>query len=333
MLACAVLLGGCAGPAVPRPGLPRFERGAPAMGTVFRIVAYAPDREAFDRACDAAFARIDGLEAVMSDYDRGSELSRLAASAGGAPVPASAELAALLARAVEIAARTDGAFDPTVGPVVALWRRARRQAELPAPARLAAARAAVGWEQLRVDPLAGTVQLAVSGMRLDLGGIAKGHAAEAGLAVLRAHGIDRALVDAGGDLVCGEPPPGADGWVIALPGPGGTAAIEVARCAVATSGDLFQFVEIDGVRYAHIVDPRTGLGLTGRRQATVVAPDGALADALASAACVLEPDRALEVVGSFAGASVLLRSAGQAGAEAVEERASAGFPARRPAGR
>jgi thiamine biosynthesis lipoprotein len=277
--------------------LERFEFSEPQMGVPFRVVFYAPDPATATNAARAVFARIRALNDVLSDYEFDSELSRLSRTAGrGETVPVSAELWTVLHRAQDLAQRTGGAFDITVGPCVSVWRRARRDREMPTPARLAAARAATGWQQLELDAAAHTARLEVPRMRLDLGGIAKGYAADEGLKVLAGHGITRALISGGGDLAVSAPPPGQPGWRIELPpldAPGAPARsrfVRLQQAALATSGDVFQYVEIDGVRYSHIVDPRTGLGLTNRSLVTVIAPDGLTADSLSTAISVLGPE-------------------------------------------
>ena len=183
---------------------------------------------------------------------------------------------------------TGGAFDPTVGPFVRLWRRARRSHELPDAERVAAAARSVGAEHVELKGR--RARLLVEGMRLDLGAIAKGYALDEALLVLRELGIDRALLDGGGDVLVGAPPPHASGWKIAVRplGPDGPVwPMELDHQAVATSGDTSQFVVIGGERYSHLIDPRTGEALRGSRAATVIAPDGVTADALASAGCVM----------------------------------------------
>jgi thiamine biosynthesis lipoprotein len=215
----------------------------------------------------------------------------------------SAELFAVLERALEVARMTQGAFDPTVGPYVALWREARRTGRLPSGTALADARRWVGWHRITLDTAARAVQLAISGMRLDLGGIAKGYILGEALAVLRAHGAPSALIEAGGDIVVGDPPPGRPGWTIAL----GAADTTVASTAVSTSGTGEQFVEIAGVRYAHVVDPHTGLGVTAARTVTVMAADAGVADALATALVVLGPERGAAVAARFPGTVVRWR--------------------------
>jgi thiamine biosynthesis lipoprotein len=288
--------------------LARHEFSQPHMGTTFRLVLYARNADEARRAAEAAFARVAELDEVLSDYRADSELMALCGRAGGAPVPIGADLLRVLAAARQWAVRSGGAFDPTIGPVVGLWRRARRIGERPDAAALARARALVGYAKLDIDARARTARLAERGMLLDLGGIAKGYAADEAQVVLRGHGISRALVAAGGDVVVSDAPPGRRGWTvgIALPAPlldAGGAPLELRRAAVSTSGDAEQFVTLDGVRYSHIVDPRSGFGLSGRSAVAVVAPDGVTADALATAVSVLGPDEGLALIEATHGAA------------------------------
>ncbi|MCE2725167.1 MAG: FAD:protein FMN transferase [Planctomycetaceae bacterium] len=276
------------------------------MGVPWTITLHAASRTAGQAALAAAFAEVARLEAILSDYDPRSELSRLSAAAPTAdPVPVSADLWQVLARSVALRDASNGAFDPTVGPLTTLWRQARRSGRLPRPEKLAAARAAVGPHALRLADRGEAVQLPQAGTRLDLGGIGMGYAADRVLALLRDRGIVAALVDASGDIAVSGPPPGATGWRIAVRGlPGQAAAgptLLLANAAVTTSGDAFQGVEIDGVRYSHIVDPRTGLGVTGPAAVTVIAPDGTTADALATAASVLGPAEGAGLIARFPG--------------------------------
>ncbi len=279
----------------------RYEFSEAHMGTRFRIVLYAQDEESARRASTAAFDLIARLDATMSDYRETSELMMASRQAAYAWVTVSADLFRVLAASQEFARESMGAFDVTVGPVVQLWRRARRQNELPDAKKLAAARRLVGYRRLHLNAQRRAMRLDREGMRLDLGGIAKGYAADQGIAVLKEHGIARALVAAGGDIVVGDAPPGAQGWTVAIRSV--TAEDEAAmihlslvNAAVSTSGDAEQFVEINGTRYSHIVDPRTGQPLTGRRSVTVVAANGTTSDALATAASVLAPAAALRLI-------------------------------------
>ena len=287
----------------------RFEFRQRHMGIEARIVLYAPEEEGASRAAGAAFARIAVLDSLMSDYRVDSELNQLSARAGGPPVPISAELFFVLSRSQELARLTDGAFDVTLGPLVRLWREARRTAVLPAAEARRDAIARSGWRHLRLDAAARTAQLLRPGMQLDLGGIAKGYAADEAIAVLRAHGITRALVEMGGDIMVGEAPPDAAGWNVGAVDAGANASATILeRSAISTSGDLEQFVEIGGQRYSHVVDPSSGLGLSSRVAATVVAPDGITADALSTALTVLGRERGAALLAShFPGVRAQIR--------------------------
>ena len=282
--------------------LHRFEFGQVEMAVPIKIVLYSADSATATHAASEALARIHALNAILSDYDPQSELRRLCdTSREGKPIPVSPELWKVLAYARQVSEQSDGAFDVTVGPVVRLWRRARRQKELPSAESLASARAAVGYQFMRLDPQRRTVELLKPGMRLDLGGIAKGYAMDEALAVLNRCGVTRALVEAGGDMRLGDPPPDRPGWRVGIPPldePQKPPAVSLvlSRVAVSTSGDVIQFVEIGGKRYSHVVDPRTGVGLTDHCRVIVVAPDGMTADALTKAVGVLGPEKGLRII-------------------------------------
>lgn len=277
MLACfVVFLIGCA---TPRAAQQRYEYSRLAMGVEARIVLFAADEDVAVAAARAAFDEIERLEDAFSDWRPDSELSRLSDRAGSGPTRVSDDLYAILARAREISAATDGAFDVTVGPLVALWRESRRTRALSEPLALEPARALVGWRLVELDERARTVSLTRPGMRLDLGGIGKGYAVQRAIDVLADAGVTSALVQMGGDIACGVAPPGRAGWEIEVDGE----VRFVEHRAVATSGGVEQHVDIDGVRYSHVVDPRTGIGLTTRTAVTITALDGATADALATA--------------------------------------------------
>ena len=280
----------------------RFEFTQPQMGLPFRIVLYAPDAASAQDASRAAFARIAELNDILSDYDADSELSRLSRTSGsGRAVPVSEDLWRMLERSRALSGQTDGAFDITVGPYVNLWRKARRERKLPAPERLAEARAAVGWRNVELDARSHSATLRVPNMRLDLGAIAKGYAVDEALKVIRGRGLTRALVAGGGDMVAGDPPPGKAGWRVEVAPLDVTNApppvfVLLSRAALATSGDIFQRLEIEGRRYSHIVDPRTGLGLVDHSLVTIIAPDCTTADSLATAVSVMGPERGWPLV-------------------------------------
>jgi thiamine biosynthesis lipoprotein len=276
----------------------RFSFERPLMGTRFSVVCYAEERETVEKAVEAAFAKAKEVNDVASDYLPGSELSLLSAKKVGEPVSLSPLLFDLLAHSRRIAEATQGAFDPTLGPMTKLWRETRASDRLPDPATLAAARASSGWRHFTLDPQAHTITLLRENMAFDLGGIAKGYAADLMLETLAAAGLRQALVTAGGDIRVGAAPPGREGWNVALK-TFDTAKNEeiltLSNAAVSTSGDLHQSVEIEGVSYSHILDPSTGLGLMRRVAATVVADQAKISDSLATAACVLGADGILSL--------------------------------------
>ncbi|MEX2401002.1 MAG: FAD:protein FMN transferase, partial [Rhodothermales bacterium] len=233
-------------------GLHRFEYTQVHMGVQARLVLYAGDTTEAERAARAAFDRIGELDGVMSDYRRDSELNRLVASARTKPVPVSDDLFRVLTVSQRIARESDGAFDVTVGPLVALWREARRRTALPSDDALREARRRSGYQLLQLDEQRSTATLGVNGMQIDLGGIAKGFAADEALDALRSHGVSRVLIEIGGDIVTGDPPPEASGWSVTVPLADRT--FTLSNAAISTSGDTQQFVEIDGVRYSHVLD-------------------------------------------------------------------------------
>jgi FAD:protein FMN transferase len=306
----------------------RFTFSEAHMGTIFRIVLYAPAATTAEKASRVAFDRIAALDNTMSDYKPDSELMRLCRAAGGPSVKVSEDLFQVLVAAQELAARSDGAFDVTVGPVVRLWRRARRRHDLPDPNRLAQALALVGYHNLLLDRKQRTAQLLKPGMMLDLGGIAKGYAADEALSVLKRDGITSALVAAAGDIACSRPPPGRESWRIEIAAPAAStkSADESTRylllhdAAVSTSGDAEQHLDVGGQRYSHIINPATGMALTGRRSVTVVAPRGITADSYAVAVCVLGPKRGLELIDSTEGTSALIVEANRQGFRHFESR-------------
>lgn len=303
------------------PALHRYQRTRVEMAVPVRIVFYASDTATANRAAQEAFDEFARLNKILSDFDPQSELRRLCETSGKW-VPVSRDLWANLSPAQKLAQRTDGAFDVTIGPVVRLWRRARRRGELPDPDRLAEARALVGYKLLELDPKTRSARLAKPGMRLDLGGIAKGYAIDAAVRLLAKRGIDRALVDAGGDIAMGAPPPGKPGWRIGI-GPLKTDAppsrfLTLANIAVASSGDKWQFVEIDGRRYSHLIDPRTGVGLTDHSSVTVIAPDALTADSLASAVSVLGPAAGVKLIDQTPGTAALILRAPSGKLETTE---------------
>lgn len=281
-------------------------RGA-AMGTVFTVRAYpghGMDGARTEEACMRALTCAVFWEGVMSAMDAESRLAALNAAPAGVKVPVSPELRRVLSLSLEYARLTRGAFDPTLGPLIRLWKKSRRLGVLPSREDLERARRASGWEKLSVDGEG--VMKAAEGMRVDLGGIGKGFAVDRMADMLKERGVESFCIDSTSDVLAGAPPPGMQGWKLRVAvGEGRLEQRLVSHAAVSTSGDAHQFAEIGGVAYSHVLDPATGLGVTEGRQVSVQAPAAALADALSTAACVM-PEEAFRVLArKIPGVSVL----------------------------
>jgi len=271
------------------------------MGTFGHIIAVAPDTPTAQSAIQAARDEVIRIDAMMSDYKPDSALSRVNARAAAEPVPVDPELFAVLQRSLDYSRRTDGAFDITVGPLVDLWHRAAKEEREPTPDERAAVAQRVGYDKLHLDPDTRTVRFAVDGMRLDLGGIAKGYAIDRAVERMKTAGALGGLVDLGGDLRCfGTPPRGRPHWTVGLQDPRNDRAIllKLRLCdrAVATSGDYRRFVVIDGRRHSHIIDPARRDGAVGLTSTTIIAPTATDADALATAVSVMGPQKGLQWV-------------------------------------
>jgi len=277
----------------------RFEFTETHMGSPVHIVLYTMDAQTAKNAAAKAFARVARLDQSFSDYNPESELMKLVdhfARPGAAPVAVSVDLYDILKKSLAISEATGGAFDITAAPVIRQWRRARREHKLPSPDNLREALSRVGFRRVKLQDDGRKVELE-PGTKLDLGGIAKGYAAQAALVELRKLNIVSALVSIAGDIAVGSAPPGRAGWKVAVAGLNPStdeplAVLELVNATVSTSGDAERFVEIDGERFSHIVDVKTGLGLKRRATVTVVARDGASSDAYATALYALGADGA-----------------------------------------
>jgi thiamine biosynthesis lipoprotein len=310
-----------------RGALRRFEFSLARMGTTFNIVLYHTEEEAASKAAVAAFNRVERLETIFSDFRDDSENRRLCRLGAGMPRAVSPELFFVLESSLRFSQLSGGAFNVTIGPVVQVWREARRAGKVPDPGRLAEAKKSTGVEKVILDAEQRTVHLLWPNMRLDFGGIAKGYAADEALRVLKSRGIRMALVDAGGDISIGSAPPGQAGWRIevknGLEARGERVSLVLHDRGVATSGDSFQFLESGGARYSHIVDPASAVALRNSPGVTVVARDGITADALATALSVTPADQGMSIVESVDGASAAIVTRGETGAK---WQVSRGFP-------
>jgi thiamine biosynthesis lipoprotein len=265
------------------------------MGTDVHILVNAKEGKDLDNAIDATFLEGNRLNMIFSDYEAKSEVSRFSKTSGtGKPFKLSPELFDVLSYSQGLSRKTSGAFDVTVGPLSRLWRMARFQKKLPHKQKLSNAISRMGYANLTLNKLERSGSLKLEGMVLDLGGIAKGYIADRMLEKMKSFGFSRCLIDAGGDLTLGEAPQNRKGWRIEIGGRKHPELpiLELSNCAVATSGDLEQFLQIEEKFYSHIIDPFTGFGLLGRAQVTVVSQNGMLADSLASACLALGFEKA-----------------------------------------
>jgi thiamine biosynthesis lipoprotein len=296
--------------------------GRPLLGTVVEAEADHADLATARRALEAGFERIAGVDRLMSTFRPDSEISLLNQHAGAGPVPISRETAEVLAEALAIGHESRGFMDVTIHPLVTLWARAGLEGRLPSRAELDRTRGLLDTAQLLLDEARTRAWLEQQGAAVNLSGIAKGYAVDAAVEALRAHGIRRGIVNAGGDLRVlgldrtGEP------WRIGVRHPLRpselVAALLVEDAGVATSGNYFRFVMIDGRPYGHVLNPRTGLPADTVLAATVVASRAMRADGLATAALVSGEAGALGLM-DRAGVEglVVTRLSGRPGAVAV----------------
>lgn len=274
------------------------------MGVKLRLRLLASDEDSAWDAARAVFARADEIDFALSDYRVDGELKALERSSG--PFRASADLYGALELSLDVAAKTEGAFDPTVGPIVKLWRDARRDGRRPDPGEIAKARSRIDRTAVRLSgPDERTVHLARADLSFDFGGIGKGIALDAAAQILRSRGIDVFLLEFGGEILVGDPPSGKDGWVVDL---GDGEKTRLSNEALSTSGDAEQFVVLDGVRYSHVIDPRNGEPLSDGVRAIVRARSSAEADALSTALSVIGAERFFDVLARFPGVSARIET-------------------------
>ena len=297
--------------------LGRFAASAPSggwlkreeaiMGTAIAVELWCEQRAAGEAAITAVMDEMHRIDRAMSPHKEDSELSRINRYAGAGPVKVSAEMARLIVRAAEFSELSAGAFDITYAAVGHLYDYRHRVR--PSEAEIAAARAAVGWRHLVLDSQAGTVRFARPGMRIDLGGFAKGHAVDNAAAILRRRGISHAMVSAGGDSRVigdrrGRP------WTIGVRDPrrpGELAAmLPLEDVSISTSGDYERYFDADGTRFHHLIDPSTGKSPRGIQSVTILADDGLTCEALSKIVFVLGVERGMALVESQSGVDALV---------------------------
>lgn len=278
------------------------------MSTEVTFSIWTADRAAAERAFDAAYAEALRIERLMTDWEHpgepDSEIIRINKAAGKEAIQVSAETLSVIQTALEMSRRSGGAFDITFAAMRGLWKFDEDLDKvIPPPAEIARRRRLINWRDVLLDAKAGTVKLRRAGMRIGLGGIAKGYAVDRCAAVIRGQGFRDFMVQAGGDLyVAGRK--GAANWMVGVRDPRGGPRDVIARMpiedhAFSTAGDYERAFILAGKRYHHIIDPKTGYPATAARGVTIFAPTALIADALDDAVFILGPKKGLALVASY----------------------------------
>jgi FAD:protein FMN transferase len=290
-----------------------FSRDEAIMGTAIRCELWSDDAAHAERALDAVMAEMHRIDRLMSPYKDDSELSRINRDAGRRAVTIGAELFGLIERSLHFSRLSGGAFDITFASAGQLYDY--RTGRAPDAAALERARQAIGWQHLQFDAQRRTIRFARDGMRIDLGGFAKGHVVDTSIAILQRLGIRHAMVAAGGDSRVlgdrrGRP------WSIAVRDPRDdkrvVAVLPLQDTSISTSGDYERYFERDGVRHHHLIDPSTGASPRSVRSVTVLADDGLTSEALSKCLFVMGLERGMQLLRSVPGADAVVVDAGGA---------------------
>ena len=262
------------------------------MGSPFNLIFVANDSSRARLIAKDCFKLIDSLAQIFSDYDTTSEVNKINANAGLRPIKMSPAMLDLVLKSKEAYLKSEGSYDNTIGPLSLLWRKARKTKTFPVDTAIQNRKSLVDFKLLKIEKEKGTIYLPKKGMRLDFGGIAKGYIAQWIINHLRDIGIQEALADAGGDISMSGAPLDSKGWLVGVNLPETTddlleQKLALSNISVATSGDAYQYIEKNGVKYSHIINPKTGYGVIWLRNVTVIAPTGATADWLATACSIL----------------------------------------------
>ncbi len=317
LAAFGLLAAACASPAAPPvPAAPAVvEERRLAMGSELHLTAYTDDAPRARAAFAAAFAEVERLEGLLSTWRPASDVSRLNAAAGGAPVPVHAETRAVLRAAAQVSAWTEGKFDVTFGALAEIWKFDHDQDNrVPSAAEIAARLPRVDYRRVVIDDAAGTVAITRPDVQVHLGGIGKGYAVDAAVTLLRAAGLRDFMVQFGGDLyVAGTA--GESAWRLGIQDPRGApddpfAVLELSDATFSTSGDYERYFEQDGVRYHHILDPGTGEPARGTRSVTIVTKEALWADGLSTGVFILGPERGMALVERLPDVEAVIVTAG-----------------------
>lgn len=288
----------------------RYEDSRVSMGCVYTIAGYGHDLARLREAAASALDEVDRIDRLMSHYKKDSELSRVNREAAKAPVKVDPELFDFIAECLRYSRESEGAFDITVGPLMKAWGFFRGEGRMPGEAELALARNSVGYQHVILNREDGTIFFDKAGVQLDLGGIAKGYAVDRAAAVLKRRGVTNALISAGGSTTYAMgAPPGKPAWEIELQNPIArdkiATRVRLKDQALSVSGSYEKFFELNGKRYSHIMDPRTGWPVQGVLSVAVITGDGLSGDALDNVFYVLGVERGKASMKKFSANEVI----------------------------
>lgn len=304
-----------------------YEYKFPAMGTLVYLKAYHDDREKVSEAFTRVEQRVREIEKTLTDYDSRSETSQLTEEAVKNPTEVSQDLWAVLQASDRWYRISEGTFDSSLGTLTKLWRKYRRARRIPEKEQIAASLAHTGWDQVVLDEEETQVTFKINDLRLDFGGIGKGYAVDEAFELLSKEGIECCMVNISGNIRVGSKPPGREGWRIEVAGlvRGGKPLQRMIlnSAAMATSGDLWQFIEIEGQRHSHILDPKTGYGVLGPVAATAVGKTAMEVDAMATVGCILGWEKAMKLA-EMEGIELLIAKRGVAKKVSINRTSS--FP-------
>jgi FAD:protein FMN transferase len=288
----------------------RYDDSRVSMGCVYTIVVYGHDPARLREAAAAALDEVDRIDRLMSHYKNDSELSRLNREAAKSPVKVDPELFDFIAECLRYSRESEGAFDITVGPLMKAWGFFRGEGRMPSEAELGEARSRVGYGRVILNRKDGTIFFDRAGVEIDLGGVAKGYAVDRAVAVLKRHGVTSALFSAGGSTIYAlGAPPGKPAWEIEVQDPVEpdkiATRVRLKDRALSVSGSNQKFFELNGARYSHVMDPRTGRPVQGVLSVAVITDDGTSGDALDNVFYVLGVERGRAWVNKFSASEVI----------------------------
>ena len=290
--------------------LKRFEFSENKMGSSFNLIFYHADSVEAVKLAKECLLIVDSINNIFSDYSPESEVGKLALQKNLTGIKVSDELFSMILRSKDAWERSGKTFDITIGALTQLWRKAKKENRFPSEAEVKAAKDLTGFKNLTINERSKTISFRKPGIRFDFGGIVPGYAAQRVIDFLKTKNIHIALVDASGDIVMSDTPPGKEGWTIGINLPENENEIwdkklELKNFAVSTSGDVYRYTIHNGIKYSHIIDPKTGYGVTSQRNVTVITKYGADADWLATACSILPLKKALKLA-KKEGASILI---------------------------